>query len=107
MPLSSTKLFVDATVPCFYLLSFKFFLQFFILCFFSFLCCPFSVDNVINNSRFYSVYRTFPSLGASIGVLSYFDGLGHLFDPFQTALMKAVALYFIFMQFPFSLPHFE
>jgi hypothetical protein len=73
----------------------------------SFLCCPFSVDNVINNSRFYSVYRTFPSLGASIGVLSYFDGLGHLFDPFQTALMKAVALYFIFMQFPFSLPHFE
>jgi hypothetical protein len=85
--------------------NFLFCVSFFLLA--SFLCCPFSVDNVINNSRFYSVYRTFPSLGASIGVLSYFDGLGHLFDPFQTALMKAVALYFIFMQFPFSLPHFE
>jgi hypothetical protein len=54
----------------------------------SLLSRPSSVNSVVNNSWFCSVYETFSFLRVFVGVIGYFDGPNLLFDTFPTALMR-------------------
>jgi hypothetical protein len=92
---------VDATVPCFYLLYFKFSLHFLFSCFFFFFffCyLPLYVSSIVNTFGFCFVYGTLPFLSDFIGVIGYFDRPEYLFDPFPNAFIRSMSpLYFIFV----------